>query len=454
MRLVAFALSCLGVLVTPTSALASQADISQQKNIPALLQFAEQYQSNSDMNGHKTMNGKLSRERIGAAHIPKQTVLSGTKTSPIRPGNPSIKDNELKEQREKIASLEQEVSFLRQKLQKKDKPRAVKPIDLKGLSQFATQVRRALSFTPEEKIVAESIRLANAQTASALKEELNLKNQLENMQSNNAALQQSMAELKSQSQQKIAKITASWKQQDETYQNSITGLQRELAAAKVNQSIPLTADSLKTADAKQNYAAGISLGEEILQMQAERNRWGVKIDKQLMLAGIVDTFSGKRRLSDEVLNQALTDAENEVVKARGMTLSAQVKAGNSYLEKFKQQKGVQQAKTGFWYKIDYAGDAPVASSTIVDVVVKESLTDGTVVQDMESSGAVLSQKVADFPPLFQEALASLKNHGSMTLVVPPALAYGDKGYPPKVPPDATMVYQLRIAEMYPDGKMQ
>ncbi len=38
----------------------------------------------------------------------------------------------------------------------------------------------------------------------------------------------------------------------------------------------------------------------------------------------------------------------------------------------------------------------------------------------------------------------MKNHATMTLVVPPELAYGDEGYPPKVPPGATMVYTLRV----------
>lgn len=82
--------------------------------------------------------------------------------------------------------------------------------------------------------------------------------------------------------------------------------------------------------------------------------------------------------------------------------------------------------------------------------MKETLTDGTVIQDMETSGAVLSQPISQFPPLFADALKQLKNHGTLTLVVPPELAYGEKGYPPNVPPNATMIYTLRIAEMYPD----
>ncbi|WP_375542375.1 FKBP-type peptidyl-prolyl cis-trans isomerase [Serratia marcescens] len=34
------------------------------------------------------------------------------------------------------------------------------------------------------------------------------------------------------------------------------------------------------------------------------------------------------------------------------------------------------------------------------------------------------------------------------------LAYGDKGYPPKVPPGATMVYKLRVTDVIaaPDEK--
>ena len=62
---------------------------------------------------------------------------------------------------------------------------------------------------------------------------------------------------------------------------------------------------------------------------------------------------------------------------------------------------------------------------------------------------MLTQPIADFPPIFREALQKLKNHGSITIVVPPELAYKDKGYPPKIPPNATIIYDLRIADMYP-----
>lgn len=79
--------------------------------------------------------------------------------------------------------------------------------------------------------------------------------------------------------------------------------------------------------------------------------------------------------------------------------------------------------------------------------MKETLAGGRVIQDMDRSGKVLSQPLSAFPPLFREAIGYLKNHGSLTMVVPSALAYGEAGYPPQIPPNATMVYQLRIVDV-------
>ena len=127
-----------------------------------------------------------------------------------------------------------------------------------------------------------------------------------------------------------------------------------------------------------------------------------------------------------------------------MVAAGQQKNGERFVEDFKKQKGVKLSPAGFWYRVDYAGDAPLRDTDIVDVVVKETLTDGTVIHDMSMKGNVLSQPLNAYPPLFREAIGHLKNHGTLTMVVPPTLAYGEAGYPPKVPPNATMVYELRI----------
>ncbi|MBB7361187.1 FKBP-type peptidyl-prolyl cis-trans isomerase, partial [Escherichia coli] len=47
----------------------------------------------------------------------------------------------------------------------------------------------------------------------------------------------------------------------------------------------------------------------------------------------------------------------------------------------------------------------------------------------------------------RSALRLLKNHGTVTVAAPPELAYGDEGYPPRVPPGATMVYTIRVEDV-------
>ncbi|CAI0836550.1 FKBP-type peptidyl-prolyl cis-trans isomerase fkpA precursor [Serratia quinivorans] len=195
---------------------------------------------------------------------------------------------------------------------------------------------------------------------------------------------------------------------------------------------------------RQAYAAGTALGRDIVRLLDERKRWGVVADRPTVLAGVIDAFSGQYPLTPEVLSTALAESESAVNTAREQASRTQQKKGDAFVADFKKQKGVKLSPSGFWYRVDYAGDAPMADGVVLDVVVKESLTDGTVIQDMDLNGKVLSQPLDAYPPLFREAIGYLRNHGELTLVVPPELAYGEAGYPPKVPPNATLVYALRV----------
>ncbi len=205
--------------------------------------------------------------------------------------------------------------------------------------------------------------------------------------------------------------------------------------------------SLKKKPEQQSYAAGVALGRDIQTMLAERKNWGINPDKTVLLAGVIDTFNGRYQLSDAQLTNALAESEKAVNDARNQAAKTQTSKGEAFVAEFKKKKGTQKSPAGFWYRIDYAGDEAIKENARVDIVVKESLTDGSVIQDMDRSGKVMSQPLSAYPPLFREAIGHLKNHGSLTMVVPPALAYGETGYAPQIPPNATMVYELRIVDV-------
>jgi FKBP-type peptidyl-prolyl cis-trans isomerase len=230
---------------------------------------------------------------------------------------------------------------------------------------------------------------------------------------------------------------------------TLKSVEAERDTIKQREAALVSPELLKSAAGKQSYAIGVSLAQDILVLENEHKEMGVATDKNSMLAGILDAFTDENqlKLSAVELKQAKQDADEVANNARAKTVADKRKEGEKYLAKFKKQKGVKSSDAGFWFKVDYAGDDAIAEDAVVSIVVKEMLTDGTVVQDMELTDKVLSQPIDDFPPLFQAAIRELRNHGSLTMVVPPEKAYGDKGYAPKIPPGATMIYVLRIADV-------
>ncbi|BEN62123.1 FKBP-type peptidyl-prolyl cis-trans isomerase N-terminal domain-containing protein [Serratia marcescens] len=216
--------------------------------------------------------------------------------------------------------------------------------------------------------------------------------------------------------------------------------------------VPVKLDS---AAARQAYATGVLFGRDVQEARIANQQMGLKLDDALLLAGLTDALTGQPKMEEGALATAQEDARKAAEKALVSTVATQKKADATWVGRFAKQKGVVKAPEGYWYRVDYAGEGvPLTASSTVDLVVTETLTDGTVVSDMEGAGSTLTETVSSLPPAFAGALGVLKNHGSLTLVVPPELAYGDKGYPPKVPPGATMVYKLRVADVIaaPDEK--
>ncbi|HID9894518.1 FKBP-type peptidyl-prolyl cis-trans isomerase N-terminal domain-containing protein [Serratia ureilytica] len=298
------------------------------------------------------------------------------------------------------------------------------------------------------------------QKAEAAKATGELQRQLAQLQEKNKtqteqakALEQRLAALTAESAQAAQQRDKAAQQADKTATELAAAHQAQQALREELDGLRSRAkwlpdrQALKKKPEQQSYAAGVALGRDIQTMLAERKNWGITPDKTVLLAGVIDTFNGHYQLSDAQLTSALAESEKAVNDARNQAAKMQASKGEAFVAEFQKKKGTQKSPSGFWYRIDYAGDEAITENARVDIVVKESLTDGRVIQDMDRSGKVMSQPLSAYPPLFREAIGHLKNHGSLTMVVPPALAYGETGYAPQIPPNATMVYELRIVDV-------
>ncbi|HAY0634268.1 TPA: peptidylprolyl isomerase [Serratia marcescens] len=346
--------------------------------IPALLKFAEQRQAPP-----AALKEEAAR-KPAPAPAAKPAAIAGADGVRLT----SLKQS-LQQQAEKIRQLERQLAAAQAAAAPK-RERAV--VDIRPLADALKGLRQAVAPVPEVGALAASLTRAEQRSAS-------------------------LAVQLAQQQQRIDTLLAERQQAPEP---------------------PLLASE---AD-KQAYAAGVSLGRDIVHLQQENRRAGLEADRQLLLAGIADTLAGRLRLDEAAIDSALRTAQQRLQQTPAPPLD-----DKAYLADFARQEGVKRDALGFYYRVDYAGSGAIGADDRVDIVVRESLTDGRVVKDMELAGTVISQPLTRYPPLFRAAIEKLQRHGSITLVVPPALAYGKQGSPPAIPPDATMIYTLRIADV-------
>lgn len=365
---------------------ASGAACAADDGIPALLKFAEQRQAPPAAPREETVR------KSAPAPVTKPAAIVGADSVRLT----SLKQS-LQQQAEKIRQLERQLAAAQAAAAAK-RERVV--VDIRPLADALKGLRQAVAPVPEVGALAASLTRAEQRSVS-------------------------LAAQLAQQQQRVETLLA----------------ERQQAAKP-----PVLASE---AD-KLAYAAGVSLGRDILHLQQENRRAGLEAESPLLLAGIADTLAGRLRLDEAAIDSALRTAHQRLQQAQ-QTQQTQAPPldGKDYLAAFTRQEGVKQDALGFYYRVDYAGSGAIGADDRVDIVVRESLTDGRVVKDMELAGTVISQPLTRYPPLFRAAIEKLQRHGSITLVVPPALAYGKQGSPPAIPPNATMIYTLRIADVQP-----
>lgn len=92
-----------------------------------------------------------------------------------------------------------------------------------------------------------------------------------------------------------------------------------------------------------------------------------------------------------------------------------------------------------------AGD-PAKAGTRVRVHFSGWLTDGTLFERTAPDRGPLEFRLGDGQviPALDEGIAGMRPGGRRRLIVPSDLAYGPRGKPPRVPPFATLIYDVEL----------
>ena len=110
--------------------------------------------------------------------------------------------------------------------------------------------------------------------------------------------------------------------------------------------------------------------------------------------------------------------------------------------------GGTKTASGLVYKELRAGTGGSPSATdVVKVNYRGTLTNGTEFDSSYKRNAPATFPLNGVIPCWTEGVQMMKVGGKAQLTCPPAIAYGDRGAPPVVPPNATLIFEVELLKI-------
>lgn len=193
-----------------------------------------------------------------------------------------------------------------------------------------------------------------------------------------------------------------------------------------------------------SYAIGMFLGQSY---QTQR----VDIDPSLVYQGLRDyLYTDTLALSDSLAQMLIARTEKRLVEDRERQLREKATAEASrtqvFLDSNRQALGVVELSSGLQYRVleEGLGTSPLLKSQ-VRISYAGALIGGETF-DQSVDGSVIVT-VEDMIPGLTQALTYMKPGARWRIFVPPHLGYGKQGRPPSVPPNAVLIFDLRLLEV-------
>jgi FKBP-type peptidyl-prolyl cis-trans isomerase len=192
-----------------------------------------------------------------------------------------------------------------------------------------------------------------------------------------------------------------------------------------------------------SYSLGLIIGNN-LQVQ------GVKsLNTEIYKVGLEDGFkSNPRSMTFEEANFYI---QNYFEKQNMMAAEDNLTEGKRFLEQNAEKEGVVVLNSGLQYKVLQAGEGRSPKRTDqVKVHYKGSLLDGTVFDSSYDRGKPAVFGVSQVIKGWTEALMLMSPGSKWTLYIPPDLAYGSSGAGDAIGPNATLIFEVELLEVFGD----
>lgn len=199
-----------------------------------------------------------------------------------------------------------------------------------------------------------------------------------------------------------------------------------------------------------SYAIGYSMGKNFSSQGVEVNLAVFSRALQEAIDSVAPQLDEKT--SNDVMMAFQRKLQQKEQEKRMKEATANIEKSNAFLAENKSKPGVIELPSGLQYQVIKEGTGK--QPTIDDQVTTHyhgTLMDGTVFDSSRERGEPVTFPLKGVIQAWQQALPLMKEGATYKIWSPPALAYGEYGSPPKIGPNAALVFEIDLIKVLGPG---
>ena len=204
--------------------------------------------------------------------------------------------------------------------------------------------------------------------------------------------------------------------------------------------------ALTSDEAAESYSLGVAVAQQAMAGLGQ-------IDDEAFVAGVADAMAGgDLAVSPSEMTAALDRFDARRAKELHDQVAAIAEAnrveGDEFRQAFASDPKVVKTESGLLYKVLEAGDGQVpAPGSSVTLHYRGTFTDGREIDSTYARNEPVTIPLERGLPGWTEALSLMPAGSKWQIVLPPELAFGERGAGPLVGPSTTVVFEMELVSV-------